>query len=213
MVRKAKKSEMLEVRLSYEKKEALRKRAQDDGQSVSGLVRRLIDDYLSQYEVGTSRNLMTEIAMKLKKLSLQKPKTTFVSLMAVLASGLLFIPSASAKELTLDVMGEFVSRPNADSTYTKLVEYKLVVESGDTTGFDFKLNGETYSVSLNANESIFEDGLEGVLLDVVLTQKSESQMNEIAHPKLSAVYGESATILKDDGTISFLLKIRPRLGG
>ncbi len=70
MVRKAKKSEMLEVRLSYEKKEALRKRARDDGQSVSGLVRRLINDHLSQYEVGTSRNLMTEIAMKLKKLSL-----------------------------------------------------------------------------------------------------------------------------------------------
>lgn len=99
MTRRSKKSEMLEVRLSLDDKEALRAKAALEGSTVSATVRRLIADYLRQPEAEAVPSINKRIVMTL----LKNPRKSLLAAGAFLVPALMLAPTAQADPITLSI--------------------------------------------------------------------------------------------------------------
>jgi len=103
-----KKSESLEVRLSFEDKQALQAKAAKEGRTVSDVIRGLISDYVKPNKARTILNPVTELFMTLKS----KPKTLFaclVSSLPIFALPLFLASPATAEDISLTLEGEYTS--------------------------------------------------------------------------------------------------------
>ena len=126
-----KKSETLEVRISYETKQKLSKQADTENRTVSDLVRSLIHEYLSKPQSSASTFDLRINLMRMKKFITQKPITAFASFAAILAASLSFIPAASAEDIQLNLQGEFI-QPEGDGTRTRRFNTNIISDYGST---------------------------------------------------------------------------------
>lgn len=229
----AKKSETLEVRVSYETKRKLSERAKSEGRTVSDVVRNLIGSYLALPVSKAHNSKLGDAIMFIKKLLTTKPKTAIAVMAALLMSPLVIIPSATAENLILDIEGEHIRPVESDGVRKRTFETQVELETGTTLriGFDGKLvttnpdvvlGGDWLSLKINDVESA--DGKKIVSMTVSIFGNVNGENIVIAEPLLKAVYGEAAefkmltesfnqetgTFYGKDKMTEFSLKFTPR---
>ena len=161
-----KKSEMLEVRLSHEDKQALQAKAAREGRTVSFVVRRLISDYLTPPETRSQPSRLQELLMTLKS----KPKSSLAIITAFVLTPFGIASFASAEDLSLRINGEY-SQPMIDNgTEAKRVrtwDFEVVMETNGTAtlevpaasdGLQIKITTEELETGLSLKFAILEDG-------------------------------------------------------
>jgi len=122
-----KKSESIEVRIDNETKEALYKKAQSEGRSVSGVLRGLIRDYLAPNNISAPRAPTTPERKPFKKRFALTAGTA-----ATLIASWALIPSASAENLKLNFDGEIVSSTEDEGINRRAIQ--SVIEFDDVGG-------------------------------------------------------------------------------
>jgi|GEM_PF-1724745 len=230
----AKKSEMLEVRVSYDTKRKLSEQAKSEGRTVSDVVRKLIDSYLAHPISMTHNSKLGDAIMFIKNLFIQKPKTTLAAMAAVMMSGLLFIPTATAENLTLDIEGEFVEPSHTNGSRTKTFKTQVELNFGEM--IIMRVNGQpsvsTYPIISEdgdwvklevVDETENKYGDKGVSIRLSIVNKNSADERIMAQPNLMAVYDEAAefkmvteffedgTFIANGGKRSYTLKLTPRL--
>ena len=229
----AKKSEMLEVRVSYETKRKLSARAKSEDRTVSDVVRNLIDSYLAHPISKTHNSKLGDAKMFIKNLFTKKPKTAIATMAALLMSPLMIIPSATAENLIIDIKGEHIRPVESDGVRTRRFETEVELETGTTLklGFDGQLvttdpdvqiDGDWLSLQINDVENV--DGKKILSMTVSIFGNVKGEDIVIAEPTLKAVYGEAAefkmmtesfdeetgTFYGADKMTEFSLKFTPR---
>ena len=179
-----KKSEMLEVRLSHEDKQALQAKAAREGRTVSFVVRRLISDYLTPPETRSQPSRLQELFMSLKS----KPKSLLATGAVCLALPFIFTPFASAEDISLRLNGEYTQVIQVDGEDGKRVrrfETEIHMESEDSAEFEILSADSVISISITTEEA------EGrILLKFVISNDDDI----IGTPFLSTLYDVPARI-------------------
>ena len=197
----AKKSETLEVRVSYETKRKLSAKAKSEGRTVSDVVRNLIGAYLTDPISTTHNSKLGDAAMFIKKLFTQKPKTALATMAALLMSPLLIIPSATAENLIIDIEGEHIQPAESDGVRKRTFETEVELETGTTlklgfdgqlvtTDSDVEIEGDWLSLQINDVENL--DGKKILSMTVSIFGNIKGEEKVIAEPTIKAVYGEVA---------------------
>lgn len=200
----SKKSENLEVRISYSMKNALYEQAKRENRTISNLVRNLITDYLAK-KTSTTTLYKEGIALMLVKQVLQKPKTAFVGLLSAITLGFILVPTANADNILLNIEGEFTNNTPSTphSTSTRKIRTQLLVDE-DGGFFDLNLRTNHIEVQpanlilrLQVNETIWLDGERGVEINMQLIEKDEEIENILAQPTFTFPLGETSVFSAD----------------
>lgn len=225
----SKKSETLEVRISFDTKQTLSDRAKLEGRTVSDVVRNLIDTHLANPSSGTEPSIFGDVTMRMKRLLKRKPKTLLASITALAASSFLFIPTASAESFILDVQGEWVEvLEKEEGVRTRRFETEVELDFGSTIvmGVDgqvpsMNLDGQYTSVNtilvkdgvwikVKVDEAQVANGEEGVIISLLLIDKVNKVEKLLAAPNITAAYNETASFTSEtDGNI-YSFKFSPR---
>jgi len=182
-----KKSEMLEVRLSYEDKQELQAKAKQDGQSVSQIVRGLITSYLNAPEPRSFGKQTLEFFMSLKSL-LSRPKTALASLSLLLVTSLTIAPVSHATDIGLSIEG-LIQQSLEDGQNLRTFETEIITDLGETITFDVDGTRGSISLSLTLTETD-----EGILIDTKISDQYGKEKRYLGNPKISANYGEAAKL-------------------
>lgn len=197
----AKKSETLEVRVSYETKRELSERAKSEGRTVSDVVRHLIGSYLALPVSKAHNSKLGDAIMLIKKLLTTKPKTAIAAMAALILSPLMIIPSATAESLILDIAGEHIQPVEKDGVRKRTFETQVELETGATVtmGFDGNLVStdpdfvhNSNWLSLKVNNVDIVKGKKNVSMTVSIYHKVQGEDTMVAEPIIKAIYGESA---------------------
>jgi len=227
--KRSKKSETLEVRISYDTKQKLSHRAETEGRTVSDVVRNLINTYLAQSASGQKTSKFGDAMMRLKQFLIQKPKTVLAGLTALAASSFLFIPTASAESFVLGVQDEWVEPLAEDNgVRTRRFETQIELDFGSTVimGADGqvpRMNSDGQYTSVNTilvkdglwikvrvDEAEVMNGEDGVLISLSLIEKVDKVERLLAAPNITAAYDETASFTSEtDGNI-YSFKFSPR---
>lgn len=196
MVRRGpKKSETLEVRLSYETKTKLVNQAKREGLTVSALVRRLIDGELSDepnpadppaFDNSLKAKLMTQIQTLTKH-----PRLIAGSFASVIAVAMMANSTSMADDVAVELGGTFVEHQNVYS-----FDHNCTVDLGERCKFDIGQNGE-FVVKLNL--LTVPDGYEGdVVVEIDVTRfediKGVKQSRQITSPVVISNFDENARV-------------------
>ena len=103
-MKSSKKSETIEIRLSYEDKQALQGKASKDGKTVSSVVRGLINEYVSKDETRFYSNWLKAFIMTLKS----KPKSIAATLLTCSLAPFAFVHYATAEDISVKLDGAFI---------------------------------------------------------------------------------------------------------
>lgn len=193
MTRRSKKSEMLEVRLSHEDKEALRAKAASEGQTVSAVVRRLIGAYIRPAETVDHTERWNPI-MTLKTY----PRRAAAAALACLATTFALSSTAQAEpvRLTLEIEN---TTPVADPEHgegKRVQRASTELELADTSAVCMALErgGACDPTTLTA---------EGLAIVVVAKPLADQVRVELvlksgetilSEPWITVPYGETASI-------------------
>lgn len=197
----AKKSENLEVRVSYETKRKLSARAKSEDRTVSDVVRQLIGAYLEDSISKTHNSKLGYAIMFIKSLFTQKPKTAIVVMGALLMSPLSIHFSATAEDLILNIEGEHVQPVDTDGVRTRKFETQIELETGTmlTLGLDGQListdmhnTTEGFGIRLKINDIETVDDKKTVSMSILLFESKDGEERVLSEPVLKAVYGETA---------------------
>ncbi|MEP1230810.1 MAG: hypothetical protein ABJG88_09060 [Litorimonas sp.] len=219
-----KKSETLEVRISYETKQKLARQAEMESRSVSDLVRSLIHNYLSPSQSSASSLPLRTMIMRMKKFITQKPKTALASLITILTASIAFIPAASAEDYQLNLQGEFIE-PQGDGTRTRTFNTDIILDYGSTVIMQAD-GSNAAEISKNSDSSISDlmahDGLwikirtqkgsvqtpdESLTIHVSIINMSNGVETVIAQPSLTTSFGQTVEFLMSkDEAKSYSLK-------
>jgi hypothetical protein len=204
---------MLEIRVSFETKEALRRKSLSENRSVSGIVRDLINQYLTDESISTPNLGYKERVIMLKSFLLSKPKTAFAGLGVAFIGLLSFGSLAFAGELNLDFEGEFIKHGEDGEKHVKRVNYEMVGKDTDNFTVKFELADRELFIEIRAYETLLANNEDGVMLAFELKENKDGEEVVLAMPQLSAIYGEEAAVKieKGDG-FSYSWKVRPTLG-
>lgn len=182
-----KKSEMLEVRLSYEDKQKLQAKAKHDGQSVSQIVRGLITSYLNAPESRSFGKQLLEFFMLLKSF-LARPKTALASLSLLFVTSLTVAPFSHATEIGLSIEG-YLKKTQTDEQPLRTFETEIITDIGKTV--EFNIDGTEGSVSLSITVIETKDG---IIIDTKISDQYGDEKRFLGNPKLSAKFDESANL-------------------
>ena len=215
----AKKSETIEIRVSYDTKRQLSKKAQSEGRTVSSVLRALIDGYLTPARAASPQPTTGVKISKLKRL-LRKPQIIAASALAALSTSLFFIPSAMADDISINILGEIVRTDQfvPDSVSTKRFETMVLMSNGSMIEID--LGGEKMDVSpkpmkmqLQINETHLANGEEGILITMTLIEETDGTEVIIAQPSLKGALNQPAQFAwGTEGIETFDFKLVPRKG-
>lgn len=216
-----KKSETLEVRISYETKKKLSERAQSEGRNVSDVVRQLIGTYLTKPTLGTETLTSGDAVMRFKHFILEKPKTILASLFAIGVSSLLFIPTATAQPFTLDMQGEYVEFgvEGPDSKRVKRFKTQIELDFGSTIvmGVDGQFVSQNpiliqdgLWLKVKVDETSIYDGEKAVSIVLSIIDKADDTETIVAQPTLIAAYEETASFISETETQKYSFKFLPR---
>lgn len=224
-----KKSEMLEVRLSHEDKQALQAKAAEEGRTVSFVIRRLISDYLTQPDARSHSNRLTELLMTLKR----KPKSVMAGLACLPALAFPFLLSspANAEDIGVLLGVEYVSpvfENGAEGTRTRRfnTELELGLEQFITMRLpSLKYQGPDTSLFMVA-QITEADEIVNIRIQICETPEPPTKAVDvielvdidtcksgrvIAEPTISAAYGEKAEFKMGDGDgETFRLSAQPK---
>ena len=216
-----KKSETLEVRISYETKQDLSKRAETENRTVSDVVRTLIETYLANPARGTEPLPSGDAAMRFKHLILEKPKTVLASLAVILGSSLFFMPIANAEPFTLDMQGEYTEFgvEGPDSKRVRRFETQMELDFGST--IVMSMNGQIVSdkpvltqdgmwLKVKVDEADMPDGEKSVLIVLSVIDKVNETETIVAQPRLTAAYDKTASFISETETQKYSFKFSPR---
>lgn len=197
-----KKSEMLEVRLSYEDKQRLQRKAQQEGRSVSHVIRQLITTYVKDTEARSFTQKITESLMR----EHVKLKSTLAATGIIIAGALAVAPLSNADEIGLNFKGSIV-QPEGDGTRTRTFDTDVLVDEGETISF---VTGHTSTSGFQITFSIKEVE-DGFYIDLKLTDTKEGQAKIIGEPKLILAKDGEATIhIGSEGVEEYKLTIKPK---
>lgn len=229
-MKQTKKSEMLEVRLSHEDKQALQAKAADEGRTVSFVIRHLISDYLTQPETRSRSNRISELLMSLKS----KPRSVLAvaaSCLPILALPVLVASPASAENISITLAGEYVSPVFEQGIGGKRVQrFTTEVELGFQQFITMRfpsLKHQGPETSLFMVVQVAEaDEVVNIHIRICETpEPSTKATNEVelvdidmcqggrvlAQPTISAIYGEKAEFRMSDGdSETFSLSAQPK---
>lgn len=193
--RKPKKSEKIEVRISYEEKRDLQTLARQRGQTVSTIVRGLITDHLrasqrAELQRPFRASLRERTDMILKPASMH-PRKLAAAVVASFSLGALMLPTAVADPVKVELQGDF-QRTSAEYREQHKFNSTMAIEPGvpgtfltatpesDVPGYRIELTvSPENNGQMQFSLSIYR-GLEGDEL--------------IASPTLTALSGEEARI-------------------
>jgi hypothetical protein len=208
-----KKSEMLEVRLSYEDKKKLQAKARQDGVSVSETVRRLISNYLAPSESRTTLQRLKESIMK----NHLKTKSALAAAGIACIGALTFAPLSAADEVGLKLQGSSVQSLK-DGTRTRNFETEILIDEGKTIvlGLDGGLlNEQNISEAKDGDLMLtlrVDKTEEGLVLDFKIHQTIENENGVetklVAKPKLTTSFDTESKIvlnLEENETLSLLV--------
>lgn len=224
-----KKSETLEVRISFDTKQTLSNHAKTEGRTVSDVVRNLIDTHLENLTSGTKPSAFGDVTQHLKRFLMQKPKTLLASLTVLAASSFLFIPTASAEGFILDVKGEWVEILEKDEgVRTRRFETEVELDFGSTIvmGVDGQVPSmNLYGQSTGVNTILIKDGVwikvkvdeaqvangeGGVMISLLLIDKVNKVEKLLAAPNIMAAYDETASFTSETDGNTYSFKFSPR---
>lgn len=216
-----KKSETLEVRISYETKQELSERAETENRTVSDVVRTLIDTYLAKPVRGTETLSSGDTVMRFKHFILDKPKTIFASLAAIVGSSLFFMQTASAEPFILDMQGEYTQFgvEGPDSKRVRRFETQMELDFGST--IVMSINGQFVSdepvltqdgmwLKVKVDEADMPDGEKSVLIVLSVIDRVNETEIIVAQPRLTAAYDETASFISETETQKYSFKFLPR---
>tara|TARA_R110002020_G_scaffold40554_12_gene119848 strand:- start:2925 stop:3629 length:705 start_codon:yes stop_codon:yes gene_type:complete len=125
--RESKKSENIEVRISFEVKQALCRKAKLEGRTVSDVLRSLVDNYLIAPLPSVATSNRQNVAVFLKTL-VQQPKNIFATFVALITtSSIILTPTAGAEEVHLDLKQEISYLTTEDRSSHSTREYKHLI--------------------------------------------------------------------------------------
>ena len=189
--RDAKKTEKLEIRVSYSTKEKLRAKARRDGRSVSATLRSLIEGYLRESEVAQQAGALHTIRTR--------PRVLIGALTGIAALVGAQLTTASAQDVSLEMSGAFYIH-DCEFTVQEASDCEVIRKS---TKFDTMLELEydkpvalkfgkdnQYSLSVTVHEGVANT--HQIKLNILKSDGVEDQL--IATPEMIALDGESARI-------------------
>jgi len=172
----SKKTEILEVRVPPEIKQALKDRAERQDMSISTIVRSLITDYLNEHP-------------------LNQPKRpigiTWLSsaIVAIAGIGLFSSALASAGEINVKMAGE-IRNLDRDTTRLAQLSTEISLESGEPRTLYFGPSDKRYKIEITARQT--EDTNHLVLFQVY--DLDQSKTAPISAPSILVPPGERAQI-------------------
>lgn len=185
--KKPKKSEMLEVRVSYETKQELHKRARQENRSVSEIVRAQIHAYLkAPGKVSLKQHLMHWF---------ERPRALILAGISALLLSLSYSTGASAGNIALKINGEFTQvleqEPLSIRTRTFVTEIHIDKHG---TGMEFPAVADNLKISILTSPVTLEPSQkEGILIKMIVIDTSDGTDRLIAAPSLKSAYGEEAS--------------------
>lgn len=216
-----KKSETLEVRISYETKQELSERAELESRTVSDVVRGLLGTYLAKPAVGTKTLPSGDTVMRFKHFILGKLKTVLASLAAIVGSSLLMMPIASAEPFTLDLQGEYTEFgvEGTDSKRVRRFETQMELDFGST--IVMSINGQFVSnepilardgmwLKVAVDETDLLGGEKAVSVVLSIIDKVNDTEIVVAQPTLTAAYDETASFISETENQKYSFKFLPR---
>ncbi|RKQ70973.1 ribbon-helix-helix CopG family protein [Litorimonas taeanensis] len=224
----AKKSEMLEVRLSYKDKQDLQNKAKAEGLSVSEVVRHLISDYLAQPKSRALSQRIMEIIMR----GHTKTKSAIATTGLIILGALTLSPLSNAEDISLNLQGtaiQPVMENGENGLRTRRFETEILLDSGKTVSLGFDGSHlQTENISDLTNENVpetphsddliitvsaknIDDKVQIDMKILMITPNSEGQATKlVANPKLTANFDEKSTIeLELEGNQVFNLVVTP----
>jgi len=210
-MKRSKKSEMLEVRLSHEDKQALQTKATEEGRTVSFVIRRLISEYLTQPAARSQPQQFTELFMALKS----KPKSVFASLacLPLLGTPFLLPTTANAGDIALTLESEYTEPETsiaADGKRVRRAKTEVHISEGQFFSLPFAaIPSYDPNATLYMSFRATEGNNQIVTIEISICEKMDSSKNAVvvaqiltidscdgekllANPKISAKYGETA---------------------
>lgn len=226
--RGSKKSETLEVRISYDTKQRLLQRAKSENRTLSAIVRNLIEAYLDKPQSSATHLTFGDIVMRIKTFIIKRPKSALASLIAIATSSIFFIPSATAEDFQLNLQAEFIEPSEKDGIRTRKLNTDFELDFGSTV--IFTLDGPAITVNkldqntsndpimsqdgrqfkLIIDETEIEDGEKALSIRVSIIDKLNGEELTLATPHIIAVYGETANFISEDGDKTFSLAFLPQ---
>lgn len=198
MTRKQKKSETLEIRVSYETKQALQKKAADEGQTVSAVIRNLINDYLAP------------TGHEAKQVSTRfKPVLVTGGALSAVGTALIAFFGASAPAIAEDVhiaLNTDFSRTVGDGMRTSSTQWELLSKFDEMQKFDVPFGDSHVTLALKVVPQ--EEGRVAISLSLLDKMKMDNPV--LAKPVLLARYGETARIEIGDEKERYEISMTPQ---
>jgi len=206
-----KKSEMLEVRLSHEDKQALQAKAADEGVTVSFVVRRLISEYLVQPATRSKPDPLMELFMTLKS----RPKSLFATLasLPLLAAPFLLPSAANAGDISLTLKSEYTEPVfENDSLGKRVRRVNTEIEIDEGQFFSLPIATGLHhnpAAAIQMSFRVSEGANQMVKIEIFLCETTSEPISHttnlklesvnscdgkklIAQPSISTKYGETA---------------------
>lgn len=215
--RGSKKSENIEVRISYEVKQALYKKAKLDRRTVSDIMRELISGYLDAPKLSTEPYKIESPVMLIKSL-MQKPKTLLATVLTVVSTSVFLIPNAVAEDIHLNIEGEIINTNTQATTSIakRRIETSMTMDSGST--FDIDLGTEHMKVlprdlilRLTVTGTDLKNSQKGVDIKMKLIEMNGTVENVLAAPHIitSALDDEANFIAEYESGTKVTFKFKP----
>lgn len=219
--RSSKKSETLEVRISYDTKQKLSERAALEGRTVSELVRTLCTSYLANDSSHTESSFLGEFVMRAKNFIFQKPKTVLAGLLAVAGSTMLMMPSAAAQDFTLEMQGEVMLPVSEPIAGVRIRKFSTDISLGFNSPIVLGLDGQKLSndrlpdgdgtwMTIIVREASGTDNKNAVYIFLSIVEKLDSKETVLADPVLLAVYDQSSKTVSEADGATYSFKFVPR---
>lgn len=204
-----KKSEMLEVRLSHEDKQALQAKAANEGRTVSFVVRRLISDYLKQPEARSQPTRFTELLMTLKS----KPKTVLALAAACILTPLGMASFASAADVSLRINAEYTqpaTEHGAEGKRVRRFNTDLHMEADGTATLEIPSQTGSFRLLITSEEVENGLSLKFAILDNGEGWNMSDQLGAFASPSVIVNYDAPIEIeIGHEGGEIFTMKAVP----
>ena len=203
-----KKSETIEVRLSYEDKQALQAKASKQGRTVSSVIRSLISEYVSKDETRLHSNWLKAIVMTIKS----KPKSVLATISACAIAPFAFVQFAAAEDISVSLDGEYIVptfENGAEGLRTRTFATEIEMDTNETIALQLPIGlNKQMTDEMTLDIAITTEPAEnGIILKFQIKIDEEIY----ATPRVTAAYGKTARIeIGQEGGKLFTLSAIPQ---
>lgn len=206
---KSKKSETLEVRVSYDVKDALQQKARSEHKTVSEIVRHLIAQYLTikprpiplRNESSASK---VSFIHRLSQLT-RRPRAIAAAALGLVGTALIFQSPSIAQDVSLELDGTFVIENGGIHSFGEQVDLSFGQEHEFVVG-----SGANYKITMVVQEPGVEYG--DVQIEFKIIRLDEVGEVTIAQPSMTMDFARNARIEltdEDGGFYGMTARIKP----